>query len=72
MSARKPRPIPLAERVAASRARAIEAGARPTPRGLLPPDAAKALDVLMETGYAGSQTACIARALVAVSRRRAR
>lgn len=58
------RPATLAERVERSRAKAIAAGARPTPRGVLPPEAAAALDSLQAGGYAASATACIARALV--------
>lgn len=58
------KPATPAQRVAASRARAIDAGARPTPRGMLPPDAARALDALMASGYAASATACIALALI--------
>lgn len=53
----------LAERVRRAEAKAIAAGARPTPRGLLPPEAAAALDSLQAGGYASSATACIARAL---------
>lgn len=58
------RPATLAERVERSRAKAIAAGARPTPRGVLPPEAAAALDSLQASGYAPSATACIARALL--------
>jgi len=43
MTARKPRPIPLADRVAASRTRAIESGARRMPGGILSAQAAAAL-----------------------------
>lgn len=64
------RPISLADRVAACRARAIEAGARRTPSGVLPPDAAAALAALMRSGYAASATGCIARALVAAADRK--
>lgn len=66
MTARKP--VPLADRVAASRARAIAAGARRMPGGILPPEAAAALEKLKQSGYADSATACIARALVAAAR----
>lgn len=63
------KPVALADRVAASRARAVAAGARPTPRGMLPPDAARALDTLLAAGYAPSATACIARALIECARK---
>ena len=65
---RKPRTD--ASYVRASEARAIEAGARRTPRGILPPDAARALDSLHKRGYADSLTGCIARALVEAARMR--
>jgi hypothetical protein len=65
-----PRPKPLSARVRDSRARAIEAGARPTPHGILPPDAALALEALHARGYADSLTGCIARALVEAAKRR--
>lgn len=58
------RPATLAERVERARAKAIAAGARPTPRGVLPAEAAQALDSLQAGGYASSATACIARALL--------
>jgi len=61
MTARKP--VPLAERVGASVERALERGARRTPRGVLPPEAAAALQALLDAGYAPNATACIARAL---------
>lgn len=64
-------PVPLADRVAASRARAIEAGARPTPRGVLPREAADALHHLLHSGYATSATGCIARALIDAAKRKA-
>lgn len=66
MTARQP--VPLADRVAASRARAIEAGARKTPRGMLTPEAAHALDALLRAGYAPNATACIVRALIEAAR----
>ena len=61
---------PLADRVRDSQARAIRGGARRTPRGILPPEAARALDALHERGYADSLTGCIARALVEAARMR--
>lgn len=60
------KPRSLSERVRASRQRAIERGARPTPRGLLPPEALRRLQA---AGYAPSATACIARALVEAAER---
>lgn len=56
--------ISPSKRVAASRARAITAGAQRLPSGLLPPDAAVAMDELVEAGYARGKAACIARALI--------
>lgn len=53
-----------AQRVAASRARAIAQGAQRLPSGLLPPDAARALDALVAAGWAPSRAAAIARALL--------
>jgi anti-sigma factor RsiW len=58
------RPATPAERVERSKAKAIASGSRPTPRGMLPADAAAALAGLQASGYAASATACIARALV--------
>lgn len=58
------RPATAAERVKRAEDKAIAAGARQTPRGLLSPDAAQALDDLQRSGYAGSATGCISRALV--------
>lgn len=62
------KPQTLAERVRASEARSIEAGAVRMPGGLLPADAAQALAKLLETGYAQSKTAVIARALIEASK----
>ena len=62
------KPKTLAERVRASEARSIEAGAVRMPGGLLPADAAQALDALLKAGYAQSKTAVIARALIEASK----
>ena len=62
------KPQTLAERVRASEARSIEAGAVRMPGGLLPADAAHALTVLLGAGYAQSKTAVIARALIEASK----
>lgn len=58
------RPATAAEMVRKSEARKVQAGGRRMPGGVLPPDAAVALDSLQASGYAPSATACIARALV--------
>lgn len=58
------RPATAAEMVRKSEARKIQAGGRRMPGGVLPPDAAVALDSLQASGYAASATACIARALL--------
>lgn len=70
--AKKPQPVPLADRVRASEARKVEAGGRRMPGGVLPPDAATALERLQAAGYADSATGCIARALVEADRRQRR
>ena len=62
------RPATAAEMVRKSEARKIQAGGRRMPGGVLPPDAAVALDSLQASGYAPSATACIARALVEAQR----
>ena len=53
-----------AQRVRASEQRSIDAGAVRMPGGLLPPEAAQALDALVGAGWAPSRTAAIARALI--------
>jgi hypothetical protein len=65
------KPVPLADRVAASRKRAMKAGGRRIDLRL-PPDsaAAAALESLLTSGYAESATACIARALEEAAERR--
>lgn len=50
--------------------RRIEAGGRRLPGGVLPPDAARALSSLVDSGYAASVTGCISKALVEVDNRR--
>lgn len=62
-----PHPDALSVRAAyvkAARERAVAAGARMIPRGLLHKPAADALALLRAAGYAGSLTAVIERALV--------
>lgn len=56
-------PKPLSQRVRDSRSRAMEAGARPIPRGMLTPQGAADLDTLARAGYADSLRAVIERAL---------
>lgn len=58
-----------AERVRASEARKVESGGRRLPGGVLAADAADALNRLQAAGYAGSATACIARALIEAERK---
>lgn len=62
-------PVPLNRRVRASEARSIHAGAVRMPGGLLPADAAAALDKLLTAGYARSKTQVIARALLRAAQR---
>lgn len=60
-----PKPLTLAQRVRASEQRSIDAGAAiRMPGGLLPAEAAQALDALVAANWAPSRTAAIARALV--------
>lgn len=54
----------LAQRVRACEARSIERGAVRMPGGLLPPEAAHALEALVASGYAPSKNKTIARALI--------
>lgn len=53
-----------ASRVRASEQRKIDAGGRRMPGGVMPADAADALDKLKAAGYAPTASACIYRALV--------
>ena len=62
-------PKTLAIRVRESEARSLEAGAVRMPGGLLQADAAHALSVLLESGYAGSKTAVISKALIAAHKK---
>lgn len=57
-------PVKLASRVRASEARKIESGGRRIPGGVMPKDAADALDRLQANGYGTSASACIYRALM--------
>lgn len=57
-------PASPAERVRASEDRKIAAGGRRMPGGVMPADAAAALDVLQANGYGNSASACIYRAIV--------
>ncbi|HHA2674734.1 TPA: hypothetical protein ACOECQ_000801 [Stenotrophomonas maltophilia] len=63
------KPLSLSERVRASESRKISAGGRRIPGGVLPSDAAEALDVLQNQRYADSAAGCIARALVEAAER---
>lgn len=58
-----------AKRVRDSEARKIAAGGRRMPDGILPANAAAALDALLGAGYAASANAVIARALEDAARR---
>jgi hypothetical protein len=58
-------PVSLADRVAASRARAIEGGARKM-TVMLPEDAVARLKLLIDRGYAGNQTQALISAIMAV------
>ena len=63
------RPLTQRDYNRASESRAIERGARRIPGGLLPPEAAAALDRLQATGYGASAAQCIARALIEAAAR---
>lgn len=58
------KPVPLAQRVRKSERLARERGGRRLPGGTLPPESARALESLMDRGYATSATGVIARALI--------
>ena len=60
---------PLAQRVRESEARSLEAGAARMPGGLLPAEAAVALNELVGAGYALSKTAAITKALLEARKR---
>ena len=51
--------------------RLIDGGSRRMPGGILPPEAAIALDALMYRGYETSYVRCVARALVEAGRSKA-
>lgn len=53
-----------AERVRASEDKKIAAGGRRMPGGVMPADAAAALEVLLANSYGRSASACIFRAIV--------
>ncbi|MDN5939653.1 MAG: hypothetical protein L0H83_13465 [Salinisphaera sp.] len=61
--------LSYADRQRSYERRQIESGARRMPSGLLPVDAARALDALIRAGYADSLTGCIARALIEARKR---
>lgn len=65
----KPQPMTLRQRVRESEARKIKAGGRRIPGGVMPADAAQALDKLSAAGYGDSASACIFRALVEAAER---
>lgn len=62
-------PVPLAERVAKSRAALEKRGGAKIPSGWLQPDAAKALDYLHKHAYAPTRTGCIAKAVTEAAER---
>lgn len=62
-------PVPLVNRVRASEARKIKAGGRRMPGGVMPADAAEALDKLVSHGYGNSTSGCIFRAIIEAAER---
>jgi len=58
------KPKTATERTNASIARRLATGARLLPRGVLPLDAATALDALIASGYAPTRTGVIAKSLI--------
>ena len=60
-------PSTTSERQARSRKARTEAGGKAV-HAVLPPDAAKALALLLESGYGNTTGECIARALMLASR----
>ena len=62
-------PLTPAQHSRNSERRALAAGAIRTPGGILPPEAAKALETLAAAGYSNSRTSIIARALIEASQR---
>lgn len=65
----KPEPVSAADRVRASEARKIAAGGRRIPGGVMPADAAAALEALQAQGYGGSAAGCIFRAVIEAAER---
>lgn len=57
-------PLTPAQRVRRAEAKLKEAGGRRIPGGFLQPDAAKALESLVQSGYAASPVAVISTALL--------
>jgi hypothetical protein len=57
-------PASPASRVRASEARKVAEGGRRMPGGVMPADAARALEVLQANGYGDSASSCIYRALI--------
>lgn len=60
-------PLTPAERVARARIALVERGGRRMPSGYLQPDAAAALQKLVDCGYASSPVAAISKALLATA-----
>lgn len=58
-----------AARARDSEARKIAAGGRRMPGGVMPPDAAAALDVLQRNQYGSSASGCIFRAIIEAAER---
>jgi hypothetical protein len=65
----KPAPSDAAKQVRASEARKIKAGGRRMPGGVMPADAAEALDKLHAAGYGDTISGCIFRAIVETAER---
>jgi len=64
-------PKTLSQRVRDSEQRRISSGARRIPGGILPADAAQALDALRAAGYESSYARVIARAIIEAHRQAA-
>lgn len=62
-------PTSSAAQVRASEARKIAAGGRRMPGGVMPADAAAALDTLRANAYGDSASACIYRAIIEAAER---
>ena len=61
------KPLTPAERVRRARAALVERGGKRIPTGYLQPDAAAALQKLVDCGYAPSPVAAISKALLAAA-----